>query len=62
MDTFVIVIVLALAATCGAMSIGITSMSSGGSIDREVSTKLMWVRVSLQALTVLLLVLALVLR
>jgi hypothetical protein len=41
---------------------GLLSMSSGGVVDQDFSTPLMWVRVGLQAFTVLLLFAALLLR
>lgn len=62
MDIFVIVIVVALLATGVAMFIGVTAMSSGGEVDRQVSTTLMWIRVGLQCLTIALLLAALFLR
>jgi len=61
-DVFVIIIVIALIATSLAMTIGISAMGSGGHVDEEFSTKLMWIRVGLQGLTVALLLLALYLR
>jgi len=62
MDPLLIVIVLALIATVVAMLLGILVMSGGGATDRWLSIPLMWVRVGLQGLTVLLLVLATLLR
>ena len=62
MDILFIVIVLALIATVVTMSLGILVMSGGGDTDRWLSTRLMWVRVGFQALTVLLLLLAMFLR
>jgi hypothetical protein len=62
MDTLLILIVLALIAAAAAMLLGVLVMSGGGATDRWLSTPLMWVRVGLQALTVLLLVLATILR
>lgn len=58
MDPMLIVIVLALAATGVALLLGLMAMASGGSTDRVVSTPLMWLRVGLQAFTLLLLVVA----
>jgi hypothetical protein len=52
MDPLLILIVLALIATIGAMFLGPLTLSSGGATYREFSTKLMWVRVSLQGLTI----------
>jgi hypothetical protein len=57
-----IVIVLALLATLGATILGLMAMSGGGATDREFSTPLMWTRVGLQAFTLLLLVVAALLR
>jgi hypothetical protein len=62
MDPLLVVIILALFATIAAMGLGLLSMSSGGSIDRVLSTKLMWTRVGFQALTLLLLIIAVLLR
>lgn len=62
MDPLVVIVILALIATAVAMAMGLLAMSSGGVVDREFSTPLMWVRVGLQAFTVLLLFVALLLR
>lgn len=62
MDILFIIIIAALIATSLAMTIGISAMGSGGGVDKEFSTTLMWVRVGLQGLTVGLLLLALFLR
>jgi len=61
-DPFVIVIGIALRATVGALLIGLLVMSGGGNTDAHASTPLMWARVGLQALTILLLFVALVIR
>jgi hypothetical protein len=61
-DPFVILISIALLATVGALLIGILIMSGGGNTDAYASTALMWARVGLQALTILLLVIALLVR
>jgi hypothetical protein len=61
-DPFVVLISIALLATVGALLIGILIMSGGGNTDAYASTPLMWARVGLQALTVLLLVIALLVR
>jgi len=58
MDLLKIVIVLALLATVATLFLGLLAMSSGGELDREASTPLMWTRVGFQALTLLLLVVA----
>lgn len=62
MDPLLVVIILALLATVVAMGVGLLSMSGGGSMDRYLSSKLMWARVAFQALTLLLLVIAVLLR
>jgi hypothetical protein len=51
-----------LLATFVTMMLGIFSMGAGGSLDRRVSTPLMWGRVILQGLAVALLLLALYLH
>jgi len=61
-DPFTIVISIALLATVGALLLGVLVMSGGGNTDATASTPLMWVRVGLQALTILLLFLALLMR
>ncbi len=61
MDTLLVVIILALVATVVAMALGLVAMS-GRSTDRHFSTKLMWTRVGFQALTLLLLIIAVLLR
>ena len=62
MDPFVVVISIALLATVGALLIGILVMSGGGNTDAYASTPLMWARVGLQALTIVLLFVALLMR
>lgn len=62
MDIGVILIVLALVATVGALLMGIVSMGQGDYVDRTLGGPLMWVRVGLQALAVALLGLFLYLR
>jgi hypothetical protein len=61
MDPLLVVIILALFATVVAMALGLLAMS-GRSPDRRFSTMLMWTRVGFQALTLLLLVIAVLLR
>lgn len=61
MDPLLVVIILALLATVVAMALGLLAMS-GGSTDRRFSTMLMWTRVGFQALTLLLLIVAVLLR
>lgn len=62
MDPLLVAIVLALAATCVTMFMGLLTMSGGGAADRELSTPLMWTRVGFQGLTLLLLGLAIYLH
>ena len=62
MDLLTILIVLALLATCGTLGLGLLTMSIGGYNDKEFGKPLMWTRVGLQAATLLLLGLAVVLR
>lgn len=62
MDPWVIVIVLALVATTGALFLGLLSMSGGERVDNDFSEPLMWTRVGLQAFTALLLLAALFVR
>ena len=62
MDLLTIVVVLALLATVVTMFIGLISMGGGDSLDREISTPLMWIRVGLQAFAIVLLFLAIWLR
>jgi hypothetical protein len=62
MDLFVIVVVAAMLMTVATMFLGVLAMSGGGSTDRAVSTPLMWTRVGFQALTLLLMIVAIRLR
>lgn len=62
MDLLLILIILAIIATLGTMALGLLAMSGGGSLDREFSTPLMWVRIGLHAFTLALLVVAAFLR
>ena len=62
MDTLTIVVVLALVATIVTMLLGIFSMGAGGETDEFAGSRLMWARVGLQALTVLLMFIALLVR
>ena len=62
MDLLMMVIILALIGTGVSMALGLLAMSGGGATDRLFSTRLMWTRVGFQALTLLLLVVAVVLR
>ena len=54
-----VVIIVALVATIVTLVIGIGSMGKGGQFDEKHSTQLMFARIGLQALTFLLLMLAL---
>ena len=62
MDLLLVVIILALIGTAITMALGLLAMSGGGSTDRHFSTRLMWARIGFQALTLLLLVIAVILR
>ena len=62
MDLLTIVIVLAIGATVATMFLGLLAMSGGGNTDKEFSTPLMWTRVGFQALTLVLLVVAVMMR
>ena len=62
MDLITILIIVALLATVLALGLGLMTMSGGGAAHKEFSTKLMWMRVGLQALVILLLFGALLLR
>lgn len=62
MDPMTILLVLALAATVLALFMGLLSMSGGEALDNQLSEPLMWTRVGLQALTVALLIAAVLLR
>ena len=62
MDLLTIIIILALIGTGVSMALGLLAMSGGGSADRLFSGRLMWARVGFQAFTLLLLVVAVVLK
>jgi Hypoxia induced protein conserved region len=62
MDVMMVLVVLALGATVVALFMGLLSMSGGEQVDRKLAEPLMWARVGLQALTVALLSVALLLR
>jgi hypothetical protein len=62
MDPLTIVLLVALGATVLALFTGLLSMSGGEALDNQLSEPLMWARVGLQGLTVLLLIVAVVLR
>jgi hypothetical protein len=58
MDFMLVVIILALIATGITLLIGLISMAGGGATNQVISTPLMWARVGLQAVTVVLLLIA----
>jgi hypothetical protein len=62
MDFLLVVIILALAATCVALLLGLISMAGGGATDKMFSTPLMWARVGLQTFTLILLVVAVLIK
>ena len=62
MHLHLVVIVTALLLTVVITVLGLMSMAAGGTTDEEFSTPLMWARVGAQALTILLLVIAVLTR
>jgi hypothetical protein len=62
MDLFMIVIIAAMLLTVATVFLGLLTMSGGGSTNDTLSTPLMWARVGFQALTILLLFIAMRLR
>ena len=62
MDVLLVVIILGLAATCLALLMGLISMAGGGATDKLISTPLMWARVGLQTFTLILLIVAVLLK
>ena len=62
MDLFLVVIIAAMLLTVATVFLGVLTMSIGGSTDKTLSTPLMWARVGFQALTILLLFVAIRLR
>lgn len=58
MDILTFLIVLALVATLITLLMGLVAMGGSAAMDRELSEPLMWTRVGLQALAVLLLLIA----
>ena len=62
MDLLTMIIILALIGTGVSMALGLLAMSGGGATDRLFSGRLMWARVGFQAFTLLLLVVAVVLK
>lgn len=61
MDAFTLLIVLGMLATVVVLFTGIGSMAEGGEFDDRHSHQLMFARVGFQALTLLLVIIALVL-
>ena len=55
-----IIITLALLATISALGLGLLTMGIGGSLDRDASERFMWIRIGLQAVTVALILGALI--
>lgn len=51
-------IIAALIATVVVLALGLRSMARGGAYDREHAEKFMWERVALQALVIVLLIVA----
>lgn len=62
MDPLTIIIILALLATVVTLALGLMTMSGGGAAHKAFGTKLMWGRVGLQAIVIVLLFVALLLR
>ena len=62
MDILTVIVILGMLATVWALWRGIASMSHGGDEDFRHSHKLMFQRVGLQALTVLIVILALLMQ
>jgi hypothetical protein len=62
MDLFMMVIIAAMLLTVATVFLGVLTMSGGGSTNEFLGTPLMWARVGFQALTILLLFLAIRLR
>ena len=62
MDILTVIVILGMLATVWALWRGIASMSHGGDEDFRQSHKLMFQRVGLQALTVLIVILALLMQ
>ena len=59
MGVLTVVVILALLATIGALFIGLMTMASGGSLDRDYGERFMYWRVGLQGTAVFFMLLAL---
>jgi hypothetical protein len=62
MHLYVFAIIAALLLTVVVMALGLMTMAGGGETNDDLSTPLMWARVGAQALTILLLVIAVLAR
>jgi hypothetical protein len=62
MDMFLVVIVAAMLVTVVTLFLGLMTMAGGGATNDELSTRFMWARVGAQALTIALLVVAVLSR
>ena len=62
MDTLKLLVVAALVATVLTMVLGILTMEAGREADDLYGIRIMWVRIGLQALTVALMVIALLIH
>ncbi|VAW58381.1 hypothetical protein MNBD_GAMMA11-2996 [hydrothermal vent metagenome] len=58
MDIVTVTVILALIVTVGALVWGVGSMAHGGTYDREHCEQLMFARIGIQAVAVILVVLA----
>jgi hypoxia induced protein len=58
MDSLTILVIIAMAATVVVLFAGLTSMVSGGEYDRQHSVQLMFTRIGLQAIVIILLIVA----
>ena len=58
METVNLLIIAALIGTVVVLALGLRSMARGGEYDKEHAEKFMWERVALQALVIILLIVA----
>jgi fumarate reductase subunit D len=58
MGSFTIPVIIALIATVAVLFAGITSMARGGEFDQQHSAQLMFARVSIQAVAIILIIVA----